>query len=295
MLNFKAPTIADKAWTSEIMRKSGDMACEYCFGNLYMWSTIYENTIANYNGMFLARDGGKNPSFLYPCGDGDKLGAINELIEFSKSQGEKLLMYCLTPSKVRELEKLMPEKFYFEEMRDYFDYIYSSSDLSKLEGRKYHSKRNHITFLKNNFDWKYETISHENIYECFKMNEKWANQNRYKNPEEIDNEQIAIKSAFEKYFELDFKGGLLKVDGEVVAFTMGEEISKKVFCTHIEKAFGDVRGAYPAINQEFAKNELSSYEYINREEDTGSEGLRRAKLSYNPAILLPKYKAVFKN
>ena len=125
------------------------------------------------------------------------------------------------------------------------------------------------------------------------MNDSWEEKNLEKNPEEIGNERIAITRGLDKFFELGFTGGVLRVDGQVVAYTFGEPLSDKVFCTHVEKAFADMRGGYPAINQMFAENALSSYKLINREEDTGSEGLRKAKESYYPAVLLPKYRAVY--
>lgn len=294
MLEFRAPEMSDKAWVQQIMEHSGDMACEYCFGNLYMWSAVYNNTIANYNGLFLARDGNENSMYIYPCGEGDKKSAIEELIRHAHAtDGGPFKMYSLTPSKVRELDAMMPGKFQFYPMRDYFDYIYLTDDLIHLAGRKYHSKRNHIAYFKKTFAWSFEPIGEENIEACFAMNQKWEELNRQKNPEDIGDELVAIKRAFDKYFELDLTGGLLRANGEVVAYTIGERLNKKTFCTHIEKAFSDVRGAYPAINREFAANLLSGYQYINREEDTGSEGLRKAKQSYYPAILLPKYSAVY--
>lgn len=295
MLEFRKPELSDKEWVNNVMEHSGDMACEYCFGNLYMWSGVYDNTIVNYNGLFIARDGNDEVMYIYPCGEGDKKAAVTELIAHSeKYDNVPLKMYCLTPSKVRELEEMMPGKFDFVPMRDYFDYIYLTDDLINLAGRKYHSKRNHLSYFKNNFDWSFEEINDKNLSECFSMNEKWEQLNSEKNPEEIGNELVAINRAFDNFDYLNLKGGLLRADGEIVAYTMGEELNSKTFCTHIEKAYSDIRGAYPAINREFAFNMLSSYEYINREDDTGSEGLRKAKLSYNPAILLPKYRAVYK-
>ena len=126
------------------------------------------------------------------------------------------------------------------------------------------------------------------------MNEKWEERNREKNPEDIDNELVAIHRAFDSYFDLEFTGGVLYADGEIVAYTFGEPLNDTAFCTHVEKAFADVRGAYPAINREFAANALSGFHFVNREEDAGSEGLRRAKESYYPVVLLPKYTAVCK-
>lgn len=294
MLEFKKPEMSDQKWVTEIMRQSGELACEYCFGNLYMWSAVYDNTIARYGDLFIARDGNEQPMYLFPCGEGDKKGAIAELLCCAKQDGVPLTMYCLTPKRVRELDCLYPDKFEYIPMREYYDYIYNSEDLINLAGRRYHGKRNHISYFKKTFEWAYEPISEKNMDECLTMNAKWEEKNQDKNPEEIGNELIALSRGFDKYFELGFQGGLLRADGKVVAYTFGEALNETVFCTHIEKAFADVRGAYPTINREFAANALSSYRLINREEDTGSEGLRKAKESYYPSVLLPKYRAVYK-
>ena len=90
------------------------------------------------------------------------------------------------------------------------------------------------------------------------------------------------------YKELGLKGGVLKDEGRIVAFTVGEPLCEDTFVVHIEKAFPDVEGAYPMINQQFVQHECMEYQYVNREEDTGAEGLRKAKLSYRPVFLVEK-------
>ena len=106
---------------------------------------------------------------------------------------------------------------------------------------------------------------------------------------EQEAEIIVAEKSLMYFEELHFQGGLIRIDGEVVAFCVGERACRKTFIVHIEKAFADIQGAYPLINQQFVKNELlGKYEYVNREEDMGLEGLRKAKLSYHPAFLLEK-------
>ena len=294
MLEFKTQEMSDQKWVTDCMRAGEELACEYCFGNLYMWSTVYGNTVTRYENLFIARDNTERPMYLFPCGEGNKKGAIEELLRCAKADGMPLMLYCLTPKRVRELDCLMPDAFDYIPMRDYYDYIYNAEDLINLAGRKYHGKRNHISYFKKTYDWHYEPLDENNMDECLKMNDEWERRNQEKNPEEIGNELIALRRGFDKYFELGFKGGVLRANGDVVAYTFGEALSNTVFCTHIEKAFADVRGAYPTINREFAANALSEYRLINREEDTGSEGLRKAKESYYPSVLLPKYRAVYK-
>ena len=124
------------------------------------------------------------------------------------------------------------------------------------------------------------------------MNEKWFLLNVDKNPDGIDAERKVLELIFNNYDQFGFLGGVLRVNGEVVAFTFGEELNRNTFVTHFEKAFSSIRGAYPMINMMFSKNTLTKYEYVNREDDVGSEGLRKAKLSYYPAKLLEKFTAV---
>ncbi len=295
MLEFRTPEISDKDRVTEAMRASGEQACEYCFGNLYIWSRVYKNMITFFDGMLLARDCGEKPCYLYPCGNGDKKRAVGELISYSRAEEDgSFEMYCLTPKSKAELEGLFPGEFDFIEERAYFDYIYNCEDLIDLAGRKYHSKRNHISYFKNNFDWSYEKITPDNLSECYEMNRKWERLHISENDGALDDELDAIRRGFIKFGKLGFVGGLLRKDGEVIAYTFGEEINSEVFCVHAEKAYSDIRGAYPMINQQFCEHELFSYKYINREDDTGDEGLRKSKLSYNPAIILPKYRAVYK-
>lgn len=293
MIEFKKPDITDLDWVKKAMAESEEISCEYCFGNLYIWSQVYNTMITEYDGMFLAKsESPKGVSFLYPCGKGNKKAAIEELIEISRLEGKKLSMYSLSEKSVKELNELFPDRFEIIPTRSFFDYIYTSEDLCELKGRKYHAKRNHISYFKNNFNWSYERITPDNIKDCIEMNKKWEALND--DSVGLDNELDAINRAFDKYFELGFTGGLIRRDGEVVAYTFGEPITNEVFCTHVEKAFSDVRGAYPIINQQFCENELMSYKYVNREDDTGDDGLRQAKLSYNPTILLEKFDAVLK-
>lgn len=293
-MNFHSPTLADKSWVEQAFNEGQTDCCEYCFGNIFMWSEIYANKILNDNGVFVSADFTENPVFCYPIGNGDKKATIQKLIKYSKELGTALEFFGLTEKDKDELNVLFPNEFDIQETRDFFDYVYKSEDLANLAGRKYHSKRNHISYFENTFDWKYEPINKDNIEQCMLLNDHWEGLNKQKNPEEISSENLAIKKALNNYFDLDFEGGVLTIQGEIVAFTFGEKLNSNTFCTHVEKAYGNIRGAYQMINREFARQLQDRYELINREEDTGSEGLRRAKLSYQPHRLIIKYSAVYK-
>ena len=293
-MEFHSPTLKDHEWVLRAFDFGQTDCCEYCFGNIFMWSDIYENKIYNDNGIFVSADFTDEPVFCYPIGDGDKKATIQKLIEFSKGLGVNLEFFGMTEKDRDELQFLFPKQFEITEERDYFDYLYTSESLATLVGRKLASKRNHISYFEKTFDWKYEPITKENIHKCELLNEHWERLNREKNPEEIGDEHLAIKKALANFFDLGLEGGILTIENEIVAFTFGEKLNDNTFCTHVEKAYGNIRGAYQMINREFARQLRDRYEYINREDDTGSEGLRRAKLSYHPHRLVIKYCAKFK-
>lgn len=288
-MDFHYPTLSDKETVQKIFDNNSTDCCEYCFGNLFMWSDVYENKINTDNGIFISKTF-KDSFYCYPRGSGDKKAVIESIIEKDKNAQ----FYGLTEKDKEELITLFPDKFEYFEDRDAFEYIYRTEDLAFLRGKKYHSKKNHASYFEKNFDWHYEEITPENIDRCIIMNDQWERLNEKKEPTEIENEHEAIGKAFKSFFELGLYGGILFIENEAVAFTFGERLNSNTFCTHVEKAYADFRGAYQIINRELAASLLGKYEFINREEDTGSEGLRNAKLSYHPVKLLTKYTAKLK-
>lgn len=190
---------------------------------------------------------------------------------------------------MNSLRAWYPDQFEIEYNRDLADYVYESEKLATLSGKKLHGKRNHINKFKlEHEDWSYETLTEENLEECFEMALKWRNDNGCEEDEEKNAEMCVTMNSLRLFKELELTGGILKVDGEIAAFTIGEPICDDTFVVHIEKAFADIQGAYPMINQQFVSHECQNYQYINREEDTGAEGLRKAKLSYRPVFLVEK-------
>ncbi len=281
MLEFKTPELDDAEKIRELLKYVTGDNCQMCLNSFFNWGPEYNLTVAFAHGCLVTR-GGKNGKFNYcfPQGNGDRKKIIEELLE-----EESLNFYGLLPEDVKFMEKEFPDMFEFRENRDSADYIYLVEDLAELKGKKYHSKRNHIKYFEKNYNWTYESLTEKNLSDCIRMTEKWIEENEDKIDDGVDTELDVIKRAFDNFTAFGFTGGALRVDGEVVAWTLGEKLSEDTFCTHFEKAFSDLRGAYPMINREFAKNELSSYTFVNREEDMGLEGLRKAKLSYKPVKL----------
>lgn len=289
MLEFRKPQLSDKNWIDNALQDSGRMGSEACFGNLFMWCDAYDCTVAEKNGTLLCK---ARNSFTYPVGGADPDAVFRDLAEYYSSENKQLNLHGLCDEQVKKIENDYPGKFIFSQDRDSSDYIYSVSELATLSGKKYHGKRNHISFFEKTFDWTYEEMTVDSAKECLDFSTYWMKTNKDKIELGADDEYIAIEKALKYFDELGFRGGILRVQGDIVAYTFGEQISDRLFCTHVEKAVSDIRGAYPMINREFARHTINDYELVNREEDLGIPGLRKAKESYKPELLLTKYTAV---
>ena len=179
--------------------------------------------------------------------------------------------------------------------RDNYDYVYLSEKLISLSGRKLHSKKNHLNaFRKEHPDAQFLPITDEIVTQCKLELNSWYKQHRQEDGTVdlfIDYERTAILEVLNNFADFGLKGGAILLDGRVVAFTFGEQLNTDTAVIHVEKADPEVRGAYPAINQGFVEHAWSHLTYINREEDMGIEGLRKAKESYKPEKLIEKFNA----
>lgn len=295
MIDFRTPTLDDRDWINARIDEIGSPSCEYTFGNIFAYTAKMELKVADYKGCLLTRciyDG--ELMYCYPMGNGDRKAGIEAIIDDAEGLGMDFIIFGITKELADELEDNFPDKFKIVFDRGGSDYIYSCQDLISLAGKKYQPKRNHISFFKKNFSWSYERICRENIPDCIEMNRKWIEQSLEERKQELYEEFDIIRLAFENYEELDFVGGLIRVDGEVVAYTMGERMNEDTFCVHFEKAFSSYRGAYPMINREFCERELSSYKYVDREDDLDVDNLRKAKLSYYPVLIKEEFEAELK-
>lgn len=221
--------------------------------------------------------------------------AIHLLEEDSLEQGHPLCMLGITPDAKVALEQALPGSFFYIPERDYFDYIYLRENLALLKGKKYQSKRNHINNFKKQYVYEYIPITPDIVPQCLLLECKWYKSNHTdEDEEELSDERRSLTYALHHFDALGLIGGAIRVDGEIVAFSFGAPVNHNTFGVHVEKADVHYEGAYTVINQEFASHLPEVYSYVNREEDLGIEGLRRAKLSYNPIILLEKSAAIKK-
>lgn len=292
-IKFHEITLADKTWMDARFAEDDRNACEYTFANNFIWRKVYQVEVTEICECLVIRFvENKKYCYSYPVGAGDKKAAIERLLFICEQEKYPLVMSPLSEIDRQQLMKWFPGKFLIEADRDDFDYIYAREKLTSLAGKKLHGKRNHIARFKDGGDWSYEPMTDENLEECRTMTYSWIKMRSDKWNEEMEEEIMVLHEAFDHMKELGLVGGVLRREGAIVAFSMGEPLNSDTFVVHFEKAYPDMQGAYPMINQQFAINACEGYDYVNREEDTGDPGLRKAKLSYYPEILLKKYVAI---
>ena len=225
--------------------------------------------------------------FHFPVGEGDKKQVLEKLDDYMMEKYGSYSIRKLHKNQAEELDRLMPGKFVFEENREFFDYIYSVDELINLNGKKYHSKKNHFNTFVKKYNYQYCKVDNTNID---KVRERTLNWIKERNSDPEMEEYIAMEKMFDAFFDLGLKGGYITVDDEIVALSAGEN-NFGTAIIHLEKADPEFSGAYAAINKLFLENEFSELSYVNREEDLGIEGLRKAKLSYKPESLFEKITA----
>ncbi len=295
MLEFREITLEDRIWITECLRQSDYRGCEYSFANNLAWRRLHGSKIARYGDFYLCcafdtHDG--IPSFIYPAGRGSDLEVIRQMQAFSGAMGKPLKIWNVSEERLQWLQAQFPAQLSVDENRDSWDYLYNSEDLSLLAGRKYHQKRNFLNRFAQ-YHAQYAPLTEEDFDDCITFAAHSYNE-RLEGDTSAISEQFAIDTYFRHFDALQLQGGVWRAEGRLVAFAIGEPLSSDTFCIHIEKADTAYEGAYHAMNQKFAEKILEQgYRYINREEDLGLPGLRRAKESYRPVFMQKKYCVTF--
>ena len=288
-IEFRKPVMEDKALVTGYIKQKKTRSCEDTFGNLLLWARFYNIRIAEVEGMLVSAIMGETLSFHYPYGVGDAKKCIESLMEYSEEQGQEFRMHCVTPEEFEELESLFPGEFEIEYDRDIADYVYEAEKLRNLSGTKYHGKKNHVNKFKKTYEnWEYISMTGEHAEEAFQLLLKWKELNACMENHEKNAESCVASNYLRLFDELDVCGGILRVNGQAAAFSIGEQVCDDTMVVHIEKALTEYEGAYTMINQQFVEHECQHVTYVNREEDTGDEGLRKAKLSYRPVFMVEK-------
>ncbi len=266
------------------------------FTNLFMWRKPYKIKHCEQNEvLYLTCEWEGELYALQPvCAEGHWQEAVENLKEYFSQQGKPLAFTGLEKRFAEFLDEQFPGRFAIQADRDNYDYVYLADKLITLSGRKLHSKKNHLNAFRKLYpEAQYLPMTPELLPACRDELEKWYAAHIEAMPESIfiPLERDAILELFADWDYFQLKGGAICLNGRIIAFSFGEQLNRDSVVVHVEKADPSIRGAYPAINQGFVEHEWSGMTYINREEDMGQEGLRKAKESYKPEKMIEKYNA----
>jgi hypothetical protein len=180
--------------------------------------------------------------------------------------------------------------FDVEGERDHYDYVYNVKELIELKGRRFRNKRNKVHTFRNSYRYEYEPLTADLIDECIEFEDHWCETRDCEKHSGLIKERCAIMEMLNNFSSLDIKGGIIRTGGRIAALTIGEIILPDTLVIHIEKAHSGIHGLYQVINQEFLINEAGGCRFVNREQDLGIQGLRNAKMLYNPVKFIKKYR-----
>ena len=293
MLKFRAVSVQDFEKVEDILTKSNIKNCEYCYPTLLVWSHRHPSELAiEEDTLFVRSEGHEHMWYLFPKGKMEPEKAINLILEDAKSHGLPISIYGIDKEDASIIEEKFQGKLELEVDRDGADYIYTQEDLANLPGKNYQKKRNHVSrFLREHPDYKFVEITDENKDKARKYVDTWCTKYEHDDDWDFISEKRGINELLDNFDRLKLSGAMIEVDDEVVAMTVAAPINDEMVDIMIEKAYHEMNGAYAIINRDFARNCLSKFKYINREDDLGLENLRKAKLSYFPCEILEKYTA----
>ena len=284
-IDFAPVKLADRDKYLDLLARNGEYGCEFSFANIFLWG---RQNIAFTDGCaLLFSHFNRRSVYPFPVGDGDIKACVDAIIADAETRGIACRITGITVAKRELLETLYPAKFSFHCDEGTFDYVYAINDLADLKGKKFHAKRNHYNRFCDTYEgYTVTPITAHNTELIKETAEKWYAQRLETDPNaDLEMERAAIKRALRDFDPLCMDGIFLSYEGNVMAFTMGSFLSEDTFDVQFEKAFTEYNGAYAAVNCEFAQYLRAKYPslaYLDREEDMGIEGLRKAKQSYHP-------------
>ena len=283
-LSFHQLTLSDREAVQAVTLNAGRRNCNYTFANLVGWQFWYYTEVCVLNDAVVLRYTHEGERAYMVCTAKD---ISKELLDalLDDAQGN-LTIIGLEDSQASQLYTLNSKlSTKIEQIRNQYDYIYRRTDLAELHGSHLNAKRNHIhRFRAEHPDFEYRPLTPELFNECRRLTEIWHEEKEFS--ETIEAEHRVMETIFSNWEALGMIGGSIFIDGKMVAFTYGAAVTNDTIDICVEKADRRIEGAFAIINQQFAEHLPEQFVYLNREEDMGIPGLRQAKLSYHPEILL---------
>lgn len=286
---YKALTIQDRSTIEALLDADPPETSEMTFTNLFMWRHHYGPCFRIFDDVLLiicqADDG--TAFGLPPLGPGNKKEALARLFQDIETLADRPRVSRVGRGFVDSY--LDRDMFKAEPDEDQFDYVYLCENLVQLSGRKFHQKKNHLNQFTKQFEFETRLLDAGLAAQALELQESWCRMRECHLDPSLSGEDRAVYEALTNFGELRYKGLAIMIDGRIEAFALGEALNPETVVIHVEKANPEIRGLYAAVNQRFCLEVWSEYQYINREQDLGVEGLRRAKQSYNPHHMVEKY------
>jgi uncharacterized protein len=289
MLQFKSVTLSDQKFLGTKLNSLNCNLLNYSFIVQFLYRKVISFEYAVYKNFIIPKIRIQNKDyFLYPVGEGDYIDVFNQVLEYAFSNANKLrfFQFCNLHGAIleewAETLKGIGYSYIYYPSEDEFEYIYLTESLALLNTHDLKPKRNHIRFFEKNFQWRFENINSNIIPEIKAFSSQWNTEKNIGSTSRLNLENEALNEAFIYFSELNLSGIVLRVDQQIVAFSIGTLLNDDTWLVLFEKADRNVRGAYSMINKLFAQEIATGYQYINRAEDGGVEGLRKAKQSYHP-------------
>ncbi|MBQ2614787.1 MAG: DUF2156 domain-containing protein [Clostridia bacterium] len=292
-------TIDKKDEINRYLRRKCSKNSEFTFTNLFMWRKSYDIKYVILHDMLciMPQHTGGPRSATFPIGfigedgtEGDIKPVIETLLAYLQEIGETPLIRLYDDATVEKLNQAFPGRFIITEDVNSFDYVYDVQELTALAGKRFHTKKNHVNKFKKKYDWEYQPLTAHDAEECIQLFQQW-HQGKGEEVPGLEEEQEAVLELFHHWDDLDLRGGCIRVDGKMVAFSVGEPLCGTMAVIHLEHADTSYEGAFAMMNQQFLEHEWQDFVYVNREEDMGIPGMRRAKESYRPVFMVKKYVA----
>lgn len=292
-LQFKELTIESQEELKPYWNLREIVSCEYNFNTLFMWAKhnqIEYATTPNF-AVFSEIYQDKHITLMPLCKEVHFKEAFESIKEYFDKIGKPLAIFVTDKTFMEFVQNEYPDQYEIRAERDLSDYIYDADKLRTLSGKKYNKKRNHLNAFYQTYQdrFHYRSLRKEDREVVCTFLRRWRLQKDLIT-EDLQDELLAICNIFKNLNNLDIRCGGIYIDNNLEAFSIGSKIAGgKGVDIHVEKANDSIRGLYQLINQQFLVNEFPDVEWVNREEDLGIEGLRKAKLSYYPIQILEKY------
>ncbi len=294
MDDFKPLELCDKAVLDAYFSQDPPQISELTFTNLFMWRARYCPVWREWKDhlLIVVRTEREPPFGLPPTGTGDKAEALDYLTQYlGKTSADSRI--CRVDRRVVE-QFVDPKRYEVMEDRDNSDYVYLAEELINLPGNRFHGKKNHVNKFMKNYEFEYRNLDDSAVKLFLDLQESWCELRDCQENESLLHEDWAVFEALKHHDVLGFAGGGIFINSKVEAFALGEMLNPDTAVIHIEKANPEIPGLYAVINQMFCKNAWSHVQYVNREQDLGVEGLRKAKLSYHPHHMVDKFTVIRK-